>query len=60
MGTQTTATVGSDDGFYSFTDLIPGDYYLEFVAPAGYAITLPDQGGSDLATAMPIGRPALP
>ncbi|QSV45388.1 SdrD B-like domain-containing protein [Geobacter benzoatilyticus] len=38
-----TATT-SANGFYSFTDLMPGSYRVEFVAPAGYAFTLPNVG----------------
>ncbi len=35
------------DGFYLFTDLAPGDYLIQFVAPEGYDFTLRDQGGDD-------------
>lgn len=41
----TTTTDAS--GFYSFTGLDPGDYYVEFVAPAGYSLTPQDQGVDD-------------
>ncbi|HNO73182.1 MAG TPA: SdrD B-like domain-containing protein, partial [Accumulibacter sp.] len=33
--------------YYLFKDLLPGDYKVEFVKPAGYAFTTPDQGGDD-------------
>ncbi|WDD96931.1 SdrD B-like domain-containing protein [Thalassomonas actiniarum] len=39
-----TATDG--DGLYSFSQLIPGDYCVEFVAPAGFVIS-PQDFGSD-------------
>lgn len=42
---DTAVTDGA--GLYDFTGLIPGSYYLEFVPPSGYAITLQDQGGAD-------------
>jgi hypothetical protein len=35
------------NGYYLFTDLIPGDYLIRFEAPEGYAFTLQDQGGDD-------------
>jgi protocatechuate 3,4-dioxygenase beta subunit len=41
----TTHTDGS--GFYSFTGLMPGDYYLVFTAPTGYFFSPQDQGGDD-------------
>ncbi|MCP4539016.1 MAG: DUF11 domain-containing protein [Chloroflexi bacterium] len=42
-GTITTA----GDGSYSFSNLAPGDYYVEFVLPGGYAFSPQDQGGDD-------------
>ena len=36
-------------GLYHFTGLVPGDYKVQFSAPAGYAVTLRDQGGNDAA-----------
>jgi fimbrial isopeptide formation D2 family protein/uncharacterized repeat protein (TIGR01451 family) len=41
----TTTTNGS--GAYSFTNLAPGDYRVEFVAPLNRAIGKQDQGGID-------------
>jgi uncharacterized repeat protein (TIGR01451 family) len=41
---DTTATDVA--GFYSFTNAIPGDYFLEFVKPAGYPFTLMGLGGA--------------
>jgi hypothetical protein len=34
-------------GLYSFMDLTEGDYYLGFMPPYGYYITLQDQGADD-------------
>lgn len=40
-------TITGVDGDYLFNDLMPGDYFIEFVLPAGYAFTSFDQGGDD-------------
>lgn len=41
-------TTTDSDGLYSFTDVDPADsYFLEFVAPDGYAFSEADQGGDD-------------
>ncbi|HEX2552350.1 MAG TPA: SdrD B-like domain-containing protein, partial [Microvirga sp.] len=45
VATKTTDT----NGKYSFTDLTPGNYQVEFVTPTGYVPTGQDQGGSDTA-----------
>ena len=44
---DTTTTDGS--GFYSFTNLVPGVYFVGFTSPGGWQITLQDQGGDDTA-----------
>ncbi len=41
------STTTDADGFYIFDDLTPGDYYVEFIEPEGYDITLQDQGADD-------------
>jgi len=41
----TTVTAGG--GLYSFTDLIPGDYYVEFIIPPGYVFSPQDQGSDN-------------
>ena len=41
----TTSSAG--DGSYSFTNVIPGDYTVEFTAPAGAIASGTDQGGDD-------------
>ena len=41
----TTTTAG--DGLYLFDGLTPGDYYVEFIPPAGMAISPQDQGADD-------------
>ncbi len=45
MVVATTSTTGG--GGFAFTNLTPGTYRLEFVAPLGYAITIADQGTDD-------------
>ncbi|NCA81146.1 MAG: DUF11 domain-containing protein [Opitutae bacterium] len=42
--TNTTAA-----GFYSFPNLPPATYFLEFTAPPGFMFTLQNQGGDDAA-----------
>jgi hypothetical protein len=39
---STTTTIAG--GYYQFDNLVPGDYYVEFIEPEGYDITLQDQG----------------
>ena len=40
-------TTSDANGFYGFTDLPPGDYFVEFVTPKGLAHTRADQGTDD-------------
>ncbi len=44
VATTTTGPAGA----YSFTDVMPGSYYVLFDTPAGYARTLADQGADGL------------
>ncbi len=49
-GTPISTTVTADDGggnagYYLFDNLIPGDYYVEFIAPAGYEASPQDNTG---------------
>ena len=46
-GTLIGTTTTDADGKYLFAGLTPGDYYVEFVVPSGYTITLRDQGSDD-------------
>ena len=42
------ATTTTDPGgVYHFANLLPGDYYVEFVLPSGYMFTSADQGTND-------------
>ena len=47
MGNLVGSQVTDTDGEYLFVDLYPGDYYLEFIDPAGYTLTFPNQGFDD-------------
>ena len=47
-GTSAGSTTTSGGGIYSFTNLAPGDYYVEFVAPSGYVFTTKDNGDDTL------------
>ncbi len=42
----TATTAGG--GLYQFTNLAPGNYFVEFVPPSGYAITVKDAGADDV------------
>jgi len=44
LGGSPQITVTDVDGHYLFTNVMPGDYYLRFVAPTDYSFTLPYQG----------------
>nr|WP_255603123.1 SdrD B-like domain-containing protein [Oscillochloris sp. ZM17-4] len=48
VSSSTTATVGAEDGIYSFSGLTPGDYYVVFSnLPAGYIFSPADRGTDD-------------
>jgi hypothetical protein len=40
-------TLTDDGGFYCFTELDPGSYTVEFIAPAGFEFAPQNQGGDD-------------
>ena len=44
QSSQTTANLGSGDGSYLFTNLVPGCYYVEFGTLPNYTRTVPDTG----------------
>ena len=46
-GTLTATDVTNSSGLYAFDNVIPGDYYLVFTAPAGYSFAHRDQGADD-------------
>lgn len=43
---QDTTTTNAS-GLYTFTHLFPGNYYVQFIKPAGYEFTAQDQGTDD-------------
>ena len=47
FGSLVAATITNSLGEYEFQNVAPGDYFLEFVTPAGYAFTLQNNGGDD-------------
>ena len=46
-GDSVATTITDSNGFYLFENLNPGDYFLEFLTPDGYVITLQDQKTDD-------------
>ncbi|MCG8457744.1 MAG: hypothetical protein MI919_15825, partial [Holophagales bacterium] len=44
LGTPIANTMTDDNGFYQFSNIPPGDYYLNVTAPSGYCFTSADQG----------------
>ncbi len=45
--TQVATTTTDASGNYSFTNLAPGTYSVQFTAPSGYTISVKDQGTDD-------------
>jgi hypothetical protein len=41
------STTTDASGIYSFSNVLPGDYYISFTEPVTYNFTLQDQGGDD-------------
>ena len=48
-GTLVATTKTDAEGYYLFTGLLPGDYYLSFVPALGYVFTPPNQGDQTTA-----------
>ncbi len=46
-GTYLSQTVTDSLGYYSFSELLPGNYKIEVVLPAGYQFSLQNQGGDE-------------
>ena len=45
--TYVATTTTNASGYYLFDNLVPGEYYVEFVAPADYFFTQSDEGTDD-------------
>ena len=41
------STITNADGYYSFVNLPPGEYYVKFIAPDGYSLTTANAGDND-------------
>jgi len=46
-GTLIDSTITNATGYYDFTNLNPGGYYVEFILPSGYVFSPQDQGSND-------------
>ncbi|MCX7798264.1 MAG: choice-of-anchor A family protein [Melioribacter sp.] len=46
-GNLISTTTTNSQGYYLFSNLNPGDYYLQFIPPTGYIFTSQDSGGDD-------------
>lgn len=42
-----STTTTNSQGQYLFSDLLPGNYYVKFLAPTGYLFTIKDAGSND-------------
>ncbi len=47
LGVLQATTTTDASGNYSFTNLTPGEYYVEFTLPSGYSFTSDDEGSND-------------
>ncbi|OPY45644.1 MAG: Cna protein B-type domain protein [Methanosaeta sp. PtaU1.Bin028] len=45
--TPLLSTVTDSSGLYRFSNLMPGNYFVEFILPSGYVFSPKDQGGDD-------------
>jgi hypothetical protein len=46
-GAAVTSIATSAGGYYTFTNLVPGKYFVRFTLPGGYVFTSQDQGSDD-------------
>lgn len=47
------STTTNTNGIYSFTDLLPGNYYIRFIPPTGYTCSPQNKGGDDTVDSDP-------
>src|SRR5262249_31094764 len=50
LGSLVASTTTDASGNYLFTNVTPGDYYLQFAAPSGFLFTAPYMGDDTIAS----------
>ncbi len=48
LGVLIAQTSTAMDGSYNFSQVMPGNYYVQFIVPSGFVITAADQGVSNM------------
>jgi hypothetical protein len=50
LGSLVASTTTDANGNYNFSNVTPGDYYLQFISPSGYIFTPPYQGDDTISS----------